>query len=77
MKNVGIVPDHSWDGFFMDFGGNLAPSWGPKWSQNRYKMVLKKYEKMLMTRMAKKDLGGYGCVRHQGFGARGGGKEEG
>ena len=42
VKNVGIVPDHSWDGFFMDFGGNLAPSWGPKWSQNRYKRGLEK-----------------------------------
>ena len=42
VKNVGIVPDHSWDGFFMNFGGNFAPSWDPNWSQNQYKRGLEK-----------------------------------
>ena len=35
--------------FFMDFGAILAPSWEAKWSQNRYKMVLKKSLKKLTT----------------------------
>ena len=78
MTKVGSFSDHSWDRLFMDFGAILAPSWEPKCSQNRYKRVLKNDEKMMITRMAKKlDFGGYGCARHQGFGARGGGKEEG
>jgi hypothetical protein len=28
--------------FGIDFGAILAPSWGPKWSQNQHKRVLKK-----------------------------------
>ena len=42
MKKVGSFPDHSWDGFFMDFGAILAPSWEPKWNKNRYKRGLEK-----------------------------------
>ena len=42
IQNVGSSPDHSWDGFLMDFGGNLTPSWDPKWSQNRYERGLEK-----------------------------------
>ena len=42
MQKVGSFPDRSWDGFFIDFGAILAPSWESKWSQNQYKMVLKK-----------------------------------
>ena len=64
MKNVGSFPDHSWDRFLMDFGAILAPSWGPKWSQNRYKRGWKNNEKMMMTRMANKlDIGGYEGAR--------------
>ena len=42
MKKVGCFPDRSWDRFLMDFGAILGPSWDPKWSENRYKMMLKK-----------------------------------
>ena len=60
MKKVGCFPDRSWDRFLMDFGAILAPSWDPKWSQNRYKMVLKNNEKIVKNRMAKKsDTGGH------------------
>ena len=60
MKKVGSFPDHSWDGFFIDFGAILTPSWESKWSKNRYKRGWKNDEKMMMTRMAKKlDICGY------------------
>ena len=60
--------------FLMDFGAILAPSWESKWSQNRYKMVLKNNEKMTMAWMAEKsDIGGYAPTRHLGTRAQGGG----
>ena len=75
MKKVGSFPDHSWDGFFMDFGAILAPSWEPKWSKNRYQRGLENDEKMMMTRIVKKsDIGVYGCIWHHRFESRGGGR---
>ena len=57
--------------FGIDFGTILAPSWGPKWSQNRYKRVLKKCEKMMLTKMAlRSHIGAYDTDRPDDFGAR-------
>ena len=39
-ENMESFPDHSWDGFLIDFGAILAPSWDQTWSQNRYKRDL-------------------------------------
>ena len=53
MKKVGSFPDHSWDGFFIDFG----TFWLQVGSQNGAKIDArggrKKKKKMMMTRMVK------------------------
>ena len=45
MTKVGSFSDHSWDRFLVDFGAIFAPSWEPKWNQNRYKRGLEKWWK--------------------------------
>ena len=59
--------------FGIYFGAILAPSWGPKWSQNQNKRVLKKWRKNGDDQDGQKlDIGGDGGIRHHGFESRGG-----
>ena len=59
------------DGFWSDFGSKLGVS---KWGQNRYKMVLKDDEQMMMSWMALGwHVGDHDTDRNLDFGAQGGG----
>ena len=44
-KSSDVTSDVEKISFRSDFGAILVPSWGPKWSQNRYKWVLEKWWK--------------------------------
>ena len=75
VKNVGSVPDHSWDVFFYGFWWKFGSKLGSKID---IKGGWKNYEKMMMARMAlRSHMGECGWDRNADFRAWGGGKEGG